>query len=477
MVTVWRNRLKRTLWPLVWLAGLAVIVTYAPPGYRSLQLENGEEIIGFRGPSHELITVTGGPPLAESKKPPNIPPGLTLPPAQLWSKSAKRMQAKAYPAVLGNAIHLRDLDRNAKRDLALGSVDVFDVMPCADGSRIFVEYRFKNDESGGNEYRIGVFDGQTGKSLFSRTVSPYGPSSFSVTDNGKRLVCFDAPVEIACVDVETGRQVYACAGNDPVISPDGGYLAMGTTYGELEGAVVIDLKTGRKIHCRSDITTCMNISFSPHGDKVMYLPLLANIYSYDMLDLRSRKVIDHAPHGSIFINEGKEVAAPTYHEGGLTLEFQDMDGHHEELDTIVWMESLGDLEAVDRNGYLIRLDAREWPVQLTWLQRVLTWLGQKQTPPDEGRHQWLLFDVRSKKVLDRGGDELVDASTDGRYAVSHEPGKSVLKIHELPLHRSRLFMLFGAAVWTILAVVARHWWQRRLKPLLEDAGEPVPASA
>jgi hypothetical protein len=148
-----------------------------------------------------------------------------------------------------------------------------------------------------------------------------------------------------------------------------------------------------------------------------------------------------------------------------------MDEHHEVLDAIVSMESLGDIEAVDPDGYLIRLDATEWPTKLTWLQKALSWLGLKQTPPAEGRHQWVLFDVRSRKALDRGSDELVDASTDGRYAVSREPGKSVLRIHELPLRRSWLFIVFGAALWTMIALAARHWWHRRLKPLTDDVNE------
>jgi hypothetical protein len=386
--------------------------------------------------------------------------------------------------VLGNAVHLWDLDSNAKRHLALGSVEVFDVMPCADGSLIFVEYRLKKQESavGGNEYRITVFDGQTGKSLFSRTVSPYGPSPFSATANGKRLVCHDAPIDVACVEVETGRCVYSGSGSHAVISPDGAYLAFDTTFDlykpKPEGAVVVDLKTGQRIYRHSDITSCMNISFSPHSDKLMYFPCRTDIRNCDILDLRSGKVFDHSPHDSVFVNEGKEVASPSYQDGfSLSFKFQDMDGHHEVLDTIIWMESLGYIEAVDPNGYLIRLDASEWPVHLTWLQQALTWLGQKQTPPDEGRYQWVLFDVRSRKVLDRGGDELVDASTDGRYAVSREPGRSTLKIHELPLHRSWLFMGLGVLGWTLLLVAAWRCWHRRLKPLVNDVSEPVPASA
>ena len=67
MATGWRNRLKRTLWPLFWPAGLGLIAYYAPASYRTLQLGDGEQVIGFRGSSYDLITVTGGvppPPLA-----------------------------------------------------------------------------------------------------------------------------------------------------------------------------------------------------------------------------------------------------------------------------------------------------------------------------------------------------------------------------------------------------------------------------
>jgi hypothetical protein len=87
MASGWRSRLKRTFWPLLWVAGLAMIIYYAPPGYRSLQLEDREEIIGFRGPSHELITVTGGPSAAPKQQLAAAIPGLPMPPPHLWTKS------------------------------------------------------------------------------------------------------------------------------------------------------------------------------------------------------------------------------------------------------------------------------------------------------------------------------------------------------------------------------------------------------
>jgi hypothetical protein len=56
-----RYRFKRLLAPLIWLAGLAVIVSYAPVTYRTLPLAPGEQVAGFLGESHELVTVGEGP--------------------------------------------------------------------------------------------------------------------------------------------------------------------------------------------------------------------------------------------------------------------------------------------------------------------------------------------------------------------------------------------------------------------------------
>jgi hypothetical protein len=56
-----RNRarywFKKLLGPLLWLAGLAMIICYAPADYRALNLADGENIVGFLGKSHELVTV------------------------------------------------------------------------------------------------------------------------------------------------------------------------------------------------------------------------------------------------------------------------------------------------------------------------------------------------------------------------------------------------------------------------------------
>jgi hypothetical protein len=53
------NRFARSPSPLIWLAGLLLIIAYAPPTYRFLGLAEGEHVVGFRGKSHEMVTVSG----------------------------------------------------------------------------------------------------------------------------------------------------------------------------------------------------------------------------------------------------------------------------------------------------------------------------------------------------------------------------------------------------------------------------------
>jgi hypothetical protein len=473
MATAWRHRFKRVFWPLVWLAGLALIIYYAPPGYRAIQADAGEQVIGFRGPTHELITVTGGPPPAQRKKLAPIQTGLPVPPQfHVFNTAARsRKNAQTKPAVLGNAIRLRDLDTNVKRELTLGTrEEILGVTPCTKGNRIFVQYRKKsNDPNVGDELtvhcRIAVVDGETGK-LALQTAESLSLGPVSVSDDGKRLAYYskELPVSITCVDVETGRRLYTGTGINPVISPDGASLAICMCFrtDELAGPIVADLNTGREIFHRKGV--CLEALFSPHSDKLLYKPIdpKNNKTDVEILDIPLRKVTDHGRFGSIFVNEGKEIASLTQLQGGLGLTLRDVAAHSEVLDrTIRLSNSWGTIEALDRNGYLIRLDTVDLLTRLRWLQKVLGWLGLKPTPSDDAPPQWLLFDLRSKEILARGADEFVAVSADGRYAVSRKPGESTLRVHVLPLHTSWLFILLGAILWTLLAVAGHRWWRRR----------------
>src|SRR5262249_19111022 len=129
---------------LVWLAGLGLVIGYAPRSYRRLQLAYGERVIGFRGPSHELIMVSGGPKRDGTKAVKTGPPRLQLPPMRV-PKVLKPLIQGGNEVSLGDAVHLWNLDRDTKRDLGLGPpLEIFGVTPCANGTRIFVEYRLKN---------------------------------------------------------------------------------------------------------------------------------------------------------------------------------------------------------------------------------------------------------------------------------------------------------------------------------------------
>ena len=141
--------------------------------------------------------------------------------------------------------------------------------------------------------------------------------------------------------------------------------------------------------------------------------------------------------------------------------------------TIQIPEWPGNIETVEAKGNLVRLDATNWPGGFTWRQKILIWLGYKQTEPDKGPHHWLLIDAKSGQVLDQGRDQLLAVSADGRYVVSRQWWQSRLNVYELPLGRSMLFIMIAGLVWTMLVLVCRRWWTRRLKPFMRDASEPL----
>jgi len=35
------------------------------------------------------------------------------------------------------------------------------------------------------------------------------------------------------------------------------------------------------------------------------------------------------------------------------------------------------------------------------------------------------------------------------------------------------FMAAAGSAWTVLVVIGRRWWNRRLKPLIQDVNEPA----
>jgi len=473
MITSWRHRLKGACWVLVWLTGLALIIGYAPAGYRWLKLADGERVIGFRGPTHELITVSGGPtgerPAALHNLLGSAPP--PFPGASFESTLVRQryLDISAGPTNLGDTIHLWDLDSDKKVSPALeGPVEIYRVMSCADGTRLFVDYRLKSFPAAVINWRpdtgrrIAVVDGQSARSL--RTIYASEPAGLlSASADGKVMAMLD-PVGVSCLD-DTGPLLHSAPGmTDAIVSPNGNYVAL-TGFGEEAG--VIDLKQGRRVVDGSSLGPLL--SFSPRSDRL-------NDGGRAIRDMAANTVIYQAPHPCIFVDDGKKVAWAEDFHGRLRIRFRDIDAERDVMDCDFSIPGkFTALEAVDSRGDLVRLNARG-PAELTPVEKVLNWLGLKRTSPQNETHQWLLIDAKSGQLLDQGRDELIAASADGRYVIAGENYQTRLQLHELPLRRSMTFMAIAGAVWTMFLLVCRRWWARRLKSLLTDAIEPVPAA-
>jgi hypothetical protein len=485
MLIEWRNLSKRALWPAIWLAGLALIIYYAPFIYRPLKLPDGEQIAGFRGQSHDLIVVAGGPKVAERKQWRPLPPpaAASNPPHSGVEKRdgihSELVQTdatlKAVP--LGSSLYLWNIDQDLKRSLSLdGSPEIYDLISCADGSRVFVDHVIKIDcqhseptsplDSG---CRIAVFDGATGKRL--KTIKSSCPGGLqSVRNDGKMLAyspVLGLELGMACLEVDSGKEVYSGRGIDAVISPNGEYVAIteevdfNKRLAKSPHGIMMNLTQGRRI----DFADTAYGSFSPSGDR--FVDRSGGVWK-----IASNKRIYKAPSPGVFIDNGKKIAWAENKSDGLLLKFRDIETD-KDLDT--WSFSIfehpGSIEAIGPAGNLIRIDATEWPPALTWFQKVLDRVGVKQTPAE--RHQWLIIDAGSGHLLHHGRDQLIAVSTDGRYVISGECYQTDMRLYELPLRKSIPFIIIGCVVWTPLLLIGRRLLRRRLKPLFADVSEPL----
>jgi WD40 repeat protein len=466
-----RNRFKQVVWPLLWLAGVALLVYYAPLRYHTLSLADGEQVIDFLGPSHELITAVGHPRRDEDKN--AVASSSRVPP--VYPRRMRQTAARLDKSVLGNSVRLWNVNTDTRRELALGAgLEIFGVTPSGEGNRIFVEYRLNSHRTSGigdTGCRIAAFDAETGALL--RTVKSSEPCALaSISDDGRVLAYRATPNMVSCLDVDSGRELYSpVASSHAIVSPNGKYLATCSFTDQAKTALeatVIDLDQRRRVDARPH---ALPEGFSLQSDKLIYER--DDFTKGDLWHIPSRKVVRPVPTDCIFVNDDEGLAWIDNLDGGLIVKLIDIAGALDVPAWTIWIpEWPGTIEPVDRHGYVISVEAAPLSPQVTWVQQVLSSLGFKQSP----LQQWLLLDARSGHVLDRGRDELIAVSADGRYVVSGDHDQTRLKLHELPLHGSATFIGIAGAVWTMFVLVCRRWWIHRLKPPVTDAIEPGPAT-
>jgi hypothetical protein len=495
MVAGLANKFGRVFWLLTWLLGLALIV-YGTPLYHTLSLADREQVAGFRPNRHELITV-----------------GYERPPEaiQFWQflpKPLNRMLLLHDKPRCGDSIYLRDLDSGTRQrlDLSLGSV--YALTCCKTGDRLCVMFGPDRIQSDDEDFRVAVIDIRTSKPI--RVVHRVDPASMSISDDGKVLLYFrrDEGGKLGtCIDVDNGKILpsYAYdAVEDGFLSPGGNRLATAAQpsgWGKITQSI-IDLKPRSLIN---EITIkrtgplepgfCRDWPFKLHyyyqglgralwmfpqptttsafsSDERLFLDLDGNLW-----DLATNKSISRTSGPTAFVDNGQKLAWVERQNGQTAIRWRDLAKQRDLDDRTTWLvdSPTCGIDAADAAGTFVYVFAARRDNRETWRSRVLRWRGIPF--PGIIAEEWLLLDGGSGSVLHRGEDYLLAVSSDGRYAVSGNMEPSRVKIHELPLHRSIQFMAIGAAAWTVLLGGFRHWFRRRLKPLLVDVSDSIEPTA
>jgi hypothetical protein len=420
----YRSWFKKALGPLLWLAGLAMIVYYAPSSYRILDLAEGEHVVGFRGKSHEMVTVSG-----------NLTP---YPSHRVLRESLKRVDHTAEVVAdvstqnvpLGDSINLLDLDSGARRKLNLQPpLPIYGLATCCDCDRFCIECSADETLRREPHCTAAVVEAQSGKLI--RIVHGTMLGGTSISDDGKKLAYtqgHDAGQRLICIDVDTGAALYQSAAGDGwgLVSPDGQCLAL-LKQGPGSGAVI-------------DLNRHVDISAQP-------IPHAFLSRYYGQLDF-------------LLLEQGRMLLCAARGSSGMTIKWQDKEKNRDLPERDLRMpEEYGSLETVDPDADLIHLEAKGFQDELNWKQKVLEWLGFKQTPTGEEFRRWLLLDGHSGAIVLQGRDYLHAVSQDGQYVVSGDLNGSRLKVQDLP-RRSLPFIAIAGGAWTALTVMERRWWRR-----------------
>ncbi len=438
---------QKPLGPLVWLAGLAMITYYAPAANRMLKLVDGENIVGFLGHSHELLTILDSNPATAQR--------LT------W-------RDREYPAIggrvsallahtTGDRVCIHDLDHDTNRLLLLERLQpIYLLASCGGGRRLCIEHGSEK------QHFLSIVDTRTGRVI--RTV-PAARERWTLSTDGRRLAYHDESgqgIKFICIDVDDGRLLYTQVlpgDGEGFVSPDGKYVAISKF--PFLGGYVIDVAEKRRV---STFTEYYLEVFSPDSRWL-------SDSNADVWDLGSHRIICSARLDSVFADRGRKIASIYSEAGSTRVKFLDLDTHEEYVtgpcrpETSVpyagESEHPPHLATPDADGNFVSVWGWRDPSQtLIKLHRVLEWLGYKQDPP--ALDCWTLLDARSGAILQVGTGELIAVSADGRYVVSGDEQCEHIKIYELPLHRSLLFIAIAGAAWTALVFRVRRWWRRRV---------------
>jgi hypothetical protein len=456
-----RSWFKKSSGPLLWLAGLTMIIVYSPAGYRALNLADGENVAGFLGKSHELVTVIDSNPVTAHR-------------LSWWEREydvhgmvGLRRSMVSGPSPLGDQVYVRNLDRDTNRLLLLARpLPIYAVALCENGRRLCIEYgsiiqRF-----------LSIVDVKTGKEIRTFPASDF---QWNISNDGRRLAYHDLCDQgrkFMCVDVDDGRSSYTEVvgrDGDGFVSPDGKYVAISKP----PGGHVIDVEGKRRV---STITSRPR-AFSP--DSRLLREFNGNIWDLGSSRIICRERERPSLFDCVFADRGRKIASLF----GRRVTFLDLDTNEELTsepclpETESYVAYQGPLPpwlaAVDADGNFVRVwGPQDRQTLVEHLYGLLEKLGYEQqvtvTSPSDC---WALIDARSGAVMHKGSGGLIAVSDDGRYVVSSDEEGRHVKVHELPLRRSLFFIVIAGGAWTALAMMVSCWWRRRISPEADAAEE------
>jgi len=447
-----RTRFKKGLGPLLWFLGMALIVYYSPPKYRFLPLLEGEKIVGFRGRSHELYTVKCPIASASARWQQQQPAWV------LFDLFPGRLMTARYepPA---DTVFAWDVEVLAKRRTDLGQAgSICQMATCPESNRVCILYRVPGKPV---KLQLTVVDASAERVIRSYDWRDPAPPRWNISNDGQRL-SYGGENGTVCLDVDSDR-VLSRTNSPSGLSTDGNFFIFESEH----GAAFVDLQRQARIDTGS---ACAGAdSFSPDRSKFID----SSGHLWDIADHQAIcRTDEHLYSGGTFADGGRTIAWIEHVGGGLEVRWRDLISHYDLNDRSIWIpQKVAHIEAVDVEGNLLMVQAFSDPTGPTWTQKALSWLGIKAGPVSGIRQEWLLIDGTSGQVLERGKDELLAISRDGRYVVTGDDNASRARVYELPLRRSLLFMAIASGAWTGLVFVIRRWWRRRVTAEGDEIGE------
>jgi hypothetical protein len=466
---------------LLWLSGVALIIFYwGLQPYRLLDLADDEEIVGFLGTSHDLITVRSNTPDSHLRHlrpyPVRSPYWKEWLRRGLWPWRTNESWTGLKPRYMnwGTAIQIRDLDAEKVRTLSLPGVKAtYGIWPCATGRRLCILDDMALEPSGLGSLRIVVVDAAKDKVIrsvsFIANPETWGwHREWSISADGRTAAFVQSwesewKARTVAIDVDSGRELMSTLGTDPVMSPDGRWLAIAHWKPLLSprpwegyehaGTEIFDLPSGQS---RGEMRTQMRcISFgSDHLllESVDLFGTIGRLWDVNILSPLGRRGLFLTDRGRYLLRLEKPGTQPTKAGTEQTLKWYDAATGKEVPDRSVVLTNFSSTEEgrilpVTDDGERILVDG-DWSEMPLPIHRSMLRLGLAFKPNRNYWHDWKLIDGASARVLNSGTAKIYAISPDGRYAVTAQNRDLLFPV--IDLDKSAWTTVLAIVAWTVL---------------------------